>query len=149
MNRIALCLCLLFVMHLAGGCSADGEPDLAALHETLPGFSGHQSQDFWFDVEDVDFTSDGEVSIEGFVHEHADDATRTCYILGMSPNDRHRSPIKEQVVELGTRSTLAYSFGFEQGQGQPEKGYYTLVLSCFGEDQHVFVNFKSTDWVAE
>lgn len=69
----------------------------------------------------------------------------------MSPEGRRLWPIGEHVVRIGETTTLTYTFDFADSNAEPTplEGYYILVLSCFGEDQHVFVDFESGAWVAD
>jgi len=66
MKHIAMCLLVLLVAYSAAACTTDPGRDLDSAHETIPHFRPHESQDFGFEVQRVELSSDGQVLIEGF-----------------------------------------------------------------------------------
>ena len=101
-------------------------------------------------MEGVEVSGDGhQVLIKAYANEYAGEATATCYVLGMSPGAMTQWPIEEQVVELGTQNEISFDFSRTGRPDDPQEGYYILILSCFGDDQHVFVDMQSGGWVAD
>ena len=58
---------VLLAAHSVAVCADDPVCDIDSLHESVPAFSRHESRDFWFDVQGVGLSGDGQVLIEGVV----------------------------------------------------------------------------------